>query len=144
MDPRAFLELAAILKDGGNEASWRTSIGRSYYALFNLAARFINDNIAALSNSAEDHKKVYHYLNNCGIENVQDIASSLNSLRDNRNDADYKMDLDRFDENCANIAFIQARIAIQGFEGAIRNEKGRQALIKGIESYKDKIERPTT
>ena len=81
---------------------------------------------------------VYHYLNNCGVENVQDIAISINSLRDNRNDADYKLDSDRFDENCANIAFIQARSAIQGFEKAIGNAKGRQAIIEGINSYKQR------
>lgn len=103
----------------------------------------MNDNIATLSNSAEDHKKVYYYLNNCGVENVQDIASSLNYLRDSRNDADYKMDLDRFDENCANIAFIQAKSAIQGFEKAVGNAKGRQAIVHGIESYKSKLQRPT-
>jgi hypothetical protein len=130
------LDLAANLKDVRNEASWRTSVSRSYYALFNLTAQFINKNIVALSNSAEDHKKVYRYLDHCGVENVQTIARSLNSLRVNRNDADYKLDSDRFDENCANMAFIQAKIAMEGFEGTIRNTKGRQALIDGINSYK--------
>ena len=42
MEPKAFLDLAANLKDGKNEASWRTSVSRSYYAFFNLAAQFIN------------------------------------------------------------------------------------------------------
>ena len=136
MEPKAFLDLAANLKDGRNEASWRTSVSRSYYALFNRIAQFINNNIVALSNSAEDHKKIYFYLNYCGVETVQAIAKSLNSLRVNRNDADYRLDLDRFDENCANTAFIQARIAMQDFENAVGNAQGRKTIIDGINSYK--------
>lgn len=138
MEPRAFLDLAADLKDGRNEASWRTSVSRSYYALFNQIARFINNNIAALSNSADDHKKVYFYLNSCGVETVQTIAKCLNSLRVDRNDADYRLDLDRFDENCANTAFIQARIAMQEFENAIGNARGRKTIIDGINLYKQR------
>jgi hypothetical protein len=145
MEPKAFLDLAANLKDGENEASWRTSVSRSYYALLNLTIRFVKSYFPQnLSGEAKDHDTIYRYLHNCDIEDVELIASTLHDLRTKRNDADYKLDLDRFDENCANIAYMQARSAMEGFEGAIRNAKGRQAIIKGIESYKDKIERPAT
>ena len=139
MDAKEFLYLAEkLIKDIKSEVSFRTCVGRSYFALFNLAAKFINDKVVALSNSAADHEKVYHYLNNCGVEDVQDVAVSLNFLRDNRNDADYKLDLNRFDENCATLAFIQARKAIKGFEKAIGNIKVQQDLISGIRTYKQR------
>ena len=144
MEPKAFLDLAANLKDGNNEASWRTSVSRSYYALFNWAAQFIRQNTpVVLSRDAKVHEDIYYYLNNCGVEDVKDVASSLNYLRDIRNDADYKLDSDRFDGNCANLAFIQARNAIKEFEKAAGNAKGRQTIIEGIKSYNSKLQRPT-
>jgi hypothetical protein len=137
MEPKAFLDLAALLKDGGNEASWRTSISRSYYALLNLTIRFVKPYFPQMfPGDAKDHDTIYKYLFNCGIYDVEFIAGILHDLRANRNDADYKLELNRFDENSATMAFIRARSAMQGFEKAIGNAKGRQDIIAGINAYK--------
>jgi hypothetical protein len=137
MEPKAFLDLAANLKDGKNEASWRTSVSRSYYALFNLAAQFIRPYFPnVLPRAAEAHKKIYLYLFHCGIEDVELIASDLDDLRTERNDADYQLNLVKFVGKHADATYKKASRAIQNFEQVTASEETRKAIINGIESYK--------
>ncbi len=72
MEPKSFLELAEQLsKNTTSEASLRSCVSRSYYALFNLMAQFINENVERLSQTAKDHEMVYYYFNNCEVEDVE-------------------------------------------------------------------------
>jgi len=141
MTPKAFLWLAAkLIKDTTKEtceASLRTCVSRSYYALFNIIVQFIGESFPqVLSRSAGDHEKVYQYLYNCGVDNVKVVASSLNDLRDQRNDADYKLNMNKFEVNSVVLLYKKAGIAIQNFENAIQNAEGRRSVIQGIKSYK--------
>jgi len=138
MEPKAFLELAEQLsRNTKSEASLRSCVSRSYYALFNFMAQFICDNVEPLSQTAPDHEKVYYYFNNCGVDDVQIIASSLNDLRDERNDSDYNLHLDKFrDQYTVVLWFKKASIAFNSFEDIIQNSNQRKHIIKGIRSYK--------
>ncbi len=138
MDPKDFLDLAQNLSRTNNEASLRTCISRSYYALFNLMAQFINKEVEKLSHSAEDHEKVYRYFNNCGLPNVAIIASDLNDLRDGRNDSDYKLNL-RFDSNEATLMYFKARTAFNSFVSFAQNSSDCKNMVAGIKLYKTKI-----
>jgi len=103
-------------------------------------AGFIENNVEPLSKSAGDHQKVYRYLSNCGIEEVEGTASSLDDLRGDRNDADYKLRLDRFrDANTVNLLLAKARCAFNRFEAAIGSHKGRNCVVIGIKQYKATI-----
>jgi len=139
MKPRAFLQLAQQLsRNSTSEASLRTCVSRCYYALFNLMAQFINENIGGLSKTAQDHKKVYFYFNHCDVDNVKAIASNLNDLRDERNDSDYKLNLDKFkDQNNVSLLFMKANIAFNSFEKIIQSKKERDNIVKGIRRYKE-------
>ena len=138
IEPKAFLELAEQLsRNTTNEASLRTCVSRSYYALFNFMAKFIRDNVEPLSQTAQDHENVYRYLNNCGVDDVETIASSLNDLRDERNDSDYKLHLDKFkDQYTVPMLFKKASIGFNSFERIIQSSKQRKLIIKGIHNYK--------
>ncbi|MGA2678046.1 MAG: hypothetical protein ABSF37_01955 [Sedimentisphaerales bacterium] len=139
MEPKAFLDLAENLKDGKNEASWRTSVSRSYYALFNLAAQFVKPNfpdIFAKSRYAKDHDTIYKYLYNCGVEDVELLAGDMHDLRDERNAADYDVESNTFGNKHADAMYKKASRAIQKLEQATASEEGKKAIIKGIESYK--------
>ncbi|MGB7581325.1 MAG: hypothetical protein WBL85_02610 [Sedimentisphaerales bacterium] len=139
MEPQAFLDLAANLKDGKNEASWRTSVSRSYYALLNITAQFVKPHFPRnFSGEAKDHDTVHKYLHNCGIEAVEDVASDLRDLRIERNAADYDLELDRFEGNHASLMYLKAKFAMQAFGRATRNADGRKAIIDGINSYKQR------
>jgi hypothetical protein len=72
------------------------------------------------------------------VEAVKIVASSLNDLRDQRNDADYKLDLNKFDGNYVALVYKKAGIAIESFEKAIQSSEGRRAIIRGVESYKQR------
>lgn len=145
MDPKAFLDLAEDLKDSKNEASLRTSVSRSYYALFNLMAQFIEPNFPkALSHSAKDHTTIYESLYNCGNEDVEVVASDLHDLRAERNAADYNLELNTFVENHANLMYIKAKLAMKTFQKEIGTAKGQQTIIEGIKSHNSKLQRPTT
>ncbi len=140
MKAKAFLELAQQLSRNTTcEASLRSCISRSYYALFNFMAEFINNNVEKLPQSAEDHKKVYHYLYNCGIEDVETIASALNDLRDERNDSDYKLHLDKFDNKHSSTMYMKAKLAFNSFESITKSRKKCTNVVKGIQRYKNKI-----
>jgi len=140
MEPKAFLELAQQLsKNADSEASLRSCVSRSYYALYNFMARFIDENIEKLSRSAKDHEKVYYYFSNCGIDNVEKIASDLNDLREDRNDSDYKLHLDKFkNQVIVSLLYKKANLAFNSFESIIGNSKKRKRIAKGIQRYKEK------
>lgn len=133
------MELAEQLsRNTTSEASLRSCVSRSYYALFNLMAQFINENIGGLSQTAEDHKKVCYYLSNCDVDDVEIIASGLNDLRDERNDSDYKLHIDKFkNQNTVCLLFKKASIAFTSFENIMQSSKRRKRVIKGIQRYKE-------
>ena len=138
MEPRAFLQLAQQLaRDTTNEASLRSSVSRGYYALFNSMAQFIEENIERLSQTAEDHKKVYRYFNNCGVKDIVTIASNLNDLREERNESDYRLRSDKFkNQNVVSLLFMKASTAFNSFEDIIRSSKRRKIIVKAIRKYK--------
>lgn len=139
MEPKSFLELAEQLsKNTTSEASLRSCVSRSYYALFNLMAQFINENVERLSQTAKDHEMVYYYFNNCEVEDVETIASGLNDLRDERNDSDYKLYLDKFKEQfTVALLFKKASISFNSFEKIIQSSKSRKHIVNGIHRYKE-------
>jgi uncharacterized protein (UPF0332 family) len=140
MEPRAFLELAErLLKDSKCEASLRTCVSRSYYAFFNMVIQFLRPNFPKdFPRSAEAHKKVFEYLSDCGIEDVEIVASALDDLRDERNDADYQLNLTKFVDKHADAMHRKACHAMQSFEHAIASATGQEALINGIKSHKSR------
>lgn len=138
MNPKAFLDLAQQLsRNEACEASLRTCVSRCYYALFNLMAQFVEENVGGLSRTAEDHKKVYHYFYNCNIDEIETIATDLNDLRDERNDSDYKLHVNRFcNQYEVSMLFMKASIAFNKFEEIVKSNKRRKQLIKRIHQYK--------
>ena len=140
MEPRAFLDLAKQLSNNTTcEASLRTCVSRSYYAIFNSMAHFINTHVGRLPKSAEAHAMVFKYFFECGIESAIQIASDLNDLRDERNDSNYKLQEEKF-RNHFNVVLLykKAEIAFDSFEKIIQNSSRRKSIIKGIRQYKQK------
>ena len=100
-------------------------------------AGFIEEHVGGLSKTAADHKKVYYYFNNCNIDDVETIASNLNDLRDERNESDYRLDSDKFNnQNAVSMLFMKASIAFASFEKIMQSSKRRKHLLRGIRQYK--------
>jgi len=139
MEPKAFIYLAKSLVDQNNpsEAAIRTSVSRSYYGLYNLLSGFFEDNDFRLPVAAEAHKIVYRDLYNCGIPIVRGIAEFLQELREERNKADYHLELRQYAEDRpAQMSLIKARTAYGDFGDFTGGNKRRQ-LVKGIAKYRE-------
>jgi len=139
MDPKAFLDFAHELTKRTDEAALRTCVSRSYYALFNSMAQFIEEHIGRLSHSAADHDKVVFYFNNCSVADITEVASALNDLRSDRNRADYQLDEIQFC-NQPMVAFLykKAEIAYNKFAKLVNSSGRRRQIIQQIEEYKKK------
>lgn len=140
MNPEEFLKLAQqLLGQSPNEAAKRTSVSRSYYGLFNMLKQFLRDNQISVVNTAVAHEQVYNYLFNCGTGEAQTVASDLNDLRDDRNDADYELGDSKFeDTNEVNLMYMKAKAAYKEFQQLITNREVRRNIINGVKDYKKK------
>lgn len=136
MDGKDFLELAKRLQNSDDEASRRTSVSRSYYAIFNLVKDFLSSNGVKLPKAAQAHEKAHRYLFYSGVVEAEDLAVELDNLRENRNDADYELHSPKFSyekRNC-DLVCIKANRFFEQFDKINPDQ-----LLKGISEYKKKI-----
>jgi uncharacterized protein (UPF0332 family) len=91
MDEREFLALAKFLVVQTGQAAWRSGISRAYYAAFHVARRLLEDIGFVVPRAERAHSYLWLRLTNCGDATVQRAASNLNSLRGQRNRADYDL-----------------------------------------------------
>lgn len=135
MEGKDFLELAKKLQNSDEEASLRTAVSRSYYAIFNHVKDFMTANGIKLPSAAEAHEKAQQYLSNSGIEEAEDLADDLDNLRRNRNDADYELRSPKFSYDKKNTGLVSAK-AMLFFSNF--DKLNRINLVKGILEYKKK------
>lgn len=136
MEGKEFLELAKKLQSSDDEAARRTSVSRSYYAIFNHVKDFLNTNGIKLPQAAQAHEKAHQYLSNSGIDEAVDLADDLDNLRKNRNDADYELRTPKFLYDKMNCGLISAK-AVLFFDRFVKINSS--SLVKGIWEYKKKI-----
>ena len=93
MDPRDFHSLAAKLASGAmaSAADFRTAIGRSYYAVFNVAADHLRRHGFVIGRGAAAHGEVQKCLMNSADPAVIAVGTELSGLHTNRNRADYQL-----------------------------------------------------
>lgn len=141
MEPKAFLYLAQKLsKEERNEASLRSSVSRSYYALFHIMRQFFEISGERIPKGPEAHGTVRNYLSICNVSEVKKIATDLNDLRTDRNESDYDLESDRFKEpNTVALLFLKARNAFNAFEKIISTPDNRRHIMNGIQKYKNSI-----
>jgi hypothetical protein len=112
MDARDFLVLADRLKDSQNEAERRTSVGRSYYALFNV--------VLGVS-----------YLTKVKHRPSGSVGLALHSLRTERNRADYDMSIG-INVKSSQFVYRKAADALTVFESIPINELDE--IVKKIQA----------
>lgn len=138
VDAGAFLNLAhELLSSTDNEAALRTSVSRSYYALHNHLAKFVNDVVCQLPKDASKHEKVYRWLHNCDVDAIRAIARSLDTLREARNEADYDLDSSGFmDVMRVTLLYTKARDEFKRFSDFTKSAANRRKIKEGIEAYR--------
>ena len=147
MKPQEFLTLAKRLcGESNNEAALRTSVGRSYYAFHHHLYQFIISQGFFFPKDKDRHIWVFEDLHGCGIKEICEVAKALDELREERNKADYELELDTFREsNCATLLFLKAKEAWQEFDGYANSNKKRRKVAKGIHKFRKEVaQRPTS
>lgn len=115
MDPADFLQIADHFHASNSEAERRTSISRSYYALYVL----IFDTLSSVGvrfegQNADNHRILVDYLARCLLPRFPTIGEDLKTLRNARTNADYKMAM-VIDSRQSEFAFRKARTAVDNF-----------------------------
>ena len=114
-DPLSFLELANNLHVDANyedEAVYRTSTSRAYYAAYLICRKYFEKNGGAFSKSAIAHQEVMKSVK----EKDPYTSSLLYRLRNRRNDADYDMDTP-YRKGFVNSSLILAQKIIDNIDG---------------------------
>jgi uncharacterized protein (UPF0332 family) len=144
MDPRAFLDLAKrLLEKETNPEGLRSTVGRAYYAAFNVAAEFLAGIGASIPKDASGHKKAQFYLNNSQDETLQQVAGDLDDLRGVRNDADYRLDKKHVEKeanvrNWVDVADEIIKCLDECKSGPVQR---RNDVAEAVKDYKKKSER---
>lgn len=111
-----FLDIADQFQASPSEAKRRTSIGRSYYALYNVLFGFFSSQGVVFENGGGDHWRLVNYLTKCNDRQAFKIGGALRDLRTVRTDADYHMNIP-IEVAESQLAYRRARNAINRFNG---------------------------
>lgn len=109
MTGRDFLGLAKDLLNSDYESALRTSVSRSYYAIFHHVKTIFVSSRIRLKNEAQDHGTMAHYLESSDLPEVRYIGQKLKDLRAERNDADYDLAKTKFNKNTCTLQYLLAK-----------------------------------
>jgi hypothetical protein len=95
--PIDLLSLADRLLASGIEVDGRAAVSRAYYGAYHAAQELIAEECGVvLPRGADAHQTIHRCLMNCQDVVLRDAGSRLESLREERNRADYDLDDARF------------------------------------------------
>jgi len=121
VDPVAFLTIAERFQASNSEAERRTSVGRSYYALYNLLFGSFASRGIHFEARGNDHGRLVYYLTQCGYPQASAIGMTLRDLRNYRNEADYRMNT-TVDSGQSQLVYGKAKGAVDDFHQLLRTD----------------------
>lgn len=139
MTGEEFLTLAVHLAHAAGEANHRTSVSRSYYAAFHITRELLEDMGLVLPPGPEAHQKVRLCLRECGQQEGIDAARQLESLRTERNRADYDLRDARFSTNRNALLQIEIAREIVRSLSACRQEPVLPQFRAGVRTYASQV-----
>jgi uncharacterized protein (UPF0332 family) len=128
-----FLKLAEIWITGSSEAEWRCAVSRAYYAAFHEARRLLRDLGFWPPRGDQSHAYLWLRLSNCGDLPLVRAGSDLNSLRRERNQADYDFDQTLAHANA--LHHVQSARRIVQVLAAGRTEPTRTTILDAMRVY---------
>jgi hypothetical protein len=135
VDPAEFLVIADRLRASGVEADRRTSIGRSYYSLYNLVCDALSAAGIPLPGGADNHRALVHFLTRCGDVSAANVGDALKTLRIRRNQSDYEMRRN-IDVKVSQLAFYLANREFAQFRGlGVAQAAALVASIRALGPY---------
>ena len=131
MDPAAFLDIAQEWQASDSEAERRTSIGRSYYTLFNILRQSLSARGVHFSSGSDVHRQLVDYLTRCRHREAARIGGMLRDLRIQRNQADYDMNI-TINTSQSQLAYRRAQNAVDRFKALSQTDL--QTIITRIQA----------
>jgi hypothetical protein len=139
MEGKAFLNTAQKLTQIRDEPALRSAVSRAYYAVYNCCIRLLEEFGIHFDKDYPAHEKVYQYLRNSAIAEIETTADDLRLLRKRRNMADYDMASKEFQSHllCQGDVVRAQGIILQIEKHS--KEPLRTQLRKGLRDYHAKI-----
>ncbi len=143
MNPSDFNIVAFKLAHGKNStaAEFRSSISRSYYAVFHVGAEILNDIGIKVDTGPKGHHDVIDKLNHTNDKELKFVGSQLNDLYSARLQADYHLnnaDIENPDK--AKAVVKQAANLIARVDGCKKGEPSRKDnAAKCIKEWQEKL-----
>ncbi|MGB8226258.1 MAG: hypothetical protein WCE45_05260 [Sedimentisphaerales bacterium] len=135
MNPEEFFKTAEKLKDSDKEPDLRTSVGRSYYAIFLHFREYLKK--LGLSKTRNPKNSVHSFVKDClGFSQVSEasrLAVALNDLYGKREKADYHLSI-TINPTEASDVLEDAKEAIQTFHSSMTSGK-EQILLANAKQY---------
>lgn len=139
MEGKAFLNTAKKLAQMRDEPALRSAVSRAYYAAYNYYIPLLRELGFKFSKDSPTHEKLYQYLNNSAITEIEAAADDLRLLRKRRNFADYNMESTEFQNHIAcQFDLARAQTIISQIE-KYQKEPFRTQLKNGLREYDAKI-----
>jgi uncharacterized protein (UPF0332 family) len=131
MNPQDFILLAHELSLGSREAHFRSCVSRAYYGAFHVACALVQSVGVVLPKGASAHEKLSQCLQNAGDPELLATGKKLNSLRDFRNAADYRLDDPRFrNSEFASIQVANAQTIVASIDQVRRDSPAVRIPIR--------------
>ncbi len=135
--PADLLELAEQWAEAPTEVAWRSSVSRAYYAVFHEARSLMRQLGFEVPRGEVAHAYLSLRLSNCGIPTVEQAGQQLNSLRGDRNRADYDIDRTLRQGNARHLV-AAARVTWQTF-AETKQLPDISGLIDSIRRYETDV-----
>src|SRR5947209_4996678 len=115
MEPMRFLDLALLLKGGhSSPAAFRTSVGRCYYATFNVGVETLKTIGIQLHQNPSGHGELVNCLGACNDAVFRRTSNRLRRLHGRRHLADYDMnDVSVETRSEADHAYLEAQAILK-------------------------------
>jgi uncharacterized protein (UPF0332 family) len=144
MDFREFLVLAELLAEGTTEAEWRTTVSRAYYAAFHVACECLTSlGFRVPTHTEQSHAFASRRWSNTGEWRIDDAGRFLNTLRSDRNSADYDKHATIIARH-ADDAVRVARSVIETLDQLLRDKPLRTHITDAIKKYERDVLKEVT
>jgi len=142
MTGQDFLAVANQLAGGSTEAEWRSAVSRAYYAAYHVARELMEVLGFTVPRAERAHVYLSRRLANCGHSRTRQAGADLNSLRGDRNEADYDLHV----QVTPQLAILHVRLAEQivWYLDDARQEPVRSQVVDAMKTYERDVLREQT
>ncbi len=139
MDGKNFINTAQKLLQIRDEPALRSAVSRAYYAAYHCCTALARQLGFQFDKDSPSHERIYQYLRNCGISEIENTAEDLRRLRRRLNGADYDMAITEFQNHVACQWDVVNAQSIISLVEKYNQEPLRTQLRNGLREYQTKI-----